>query len=108
MSEPYDARLWRPVQSLAGVVTSADRTDPSRFVGSVPPVSSCLAASGLQTGLRNGLLICGFLHLPPTAAAMSWRPGSARIADGSPGQPVRLARGPHSGQILIRRIWPCP
>jgi hypothetical protein len=25
--EPYDARLWRPGQSLAGVVTSADRTD---------------------------------------------------------------------------------
>ena len=26
--EPYDARLWSLGQSLAGVVTSADRTDP--------------------------------------------------------------------------------
>src|SRR5262249_7788969 len=26
--EPYDVCLWRPGQSLAGVVTSADRTDP--------------------------------------------------------------------------------
>ena len=31
--EPYDACLWRPEQSLAGVVTSADRTAPSRSVG---------------------------------------------------------------------------
>jgi hypothetical protein len=26
--EPYDVRLWRPGPSLAGAVTSADRTDP--------------------------------------------------------------------------------
>ena len=41
-------RLWRLGQSLAGAVTSADRTDHICSVGSVSPVSPGSAASGLQ------------------------------------------------------------
>jgi hypothetical protein len=51
--EPYDARFRRLGLSLAGAVTSADRTDPSRSVGFVSPVSGCLAASGFQIGLQT-------------------------------------------------------
>jgi len=44
---------------------------PSRSVGSVSSVSSCLAASGLQIGLQNRLLICTFPHPPrPSVAAV--------------------------------------
>ena len=72
--EPYDVCLWRPEQSLAGVVTPADRTAPSRSVGSVSPVSYCLVASGLQIGLQNRLLICSFTHPPlPSVAAVPGR-----------------------------------
>jgi hypothetical protein len=69
--EPYDAHPCRLGLSLAGVVTSADRPGPSRSVGSVSPVSYCLAASGLQIGLQNRLLICRF---PAPLRALLWLP----------------------------------
>ena len=58
--EPYDIGLYRLKPSLTGAVTSADRTDPISHRRLRPPVSSCPAASGLQIGLQNRLLICGF------------------------------------------------
>jgi hypothetical protein len=50
--EPYDVCLCRLAWSQVAVLISADRTDPSRSVDSVSPVSCCLAASGLQIGLQ--------------------------------------------------------
>jgi hypothetical protein len=46
--EPYDARLWRPGQSLAGAVTSQSRCAQPPQALCVSPVSGCPAASGLQ------------------------------------------------------------
>src|SRR5580692_7169324 len=47
----------------------------SRSVGSVSPVAGRLAASGLQIGLQNRRLICGFLRLSPP---FWWLPFSRR------------------------------
>jgi hypothetical protein len=81
--EPYDVCLWRPEQSLAGVVTSADRPGPSRSVGPVSPASYCLVASGLQTGLQNKLLICSFPHPPhPSAPFRGCRPWARGTVSG--------------------------
>jgi hypothetical protein len=54
--EPYDIGLWLLRPSLAGMVTSAKQArSPSHSVGSVSPVSHCLAASGLQIGLQAAI-----------------------------------------------------
>jgi len=70
--EQCGACLRRLGLSLARVVTLADRTDPI-FASSVPsPLVSCRpVASGLPTGLQNGVLTCSFPYPSrPSVAAI--------------------------------------
>ena len=96
-------RLWRPGQSLAGVVNSADKPDPISLGRLRLPrlvLSRCVR---FTIGLQNRLLICSSLTPPrPSMAAVPGRgtmsglakrlpSGTASTRDASPRRARRRA-----------------
>jgi hypothetical protein len=97
-------RLWRPGQSLAGVVNSADKPDPISLGRLRLPVSSCPAASGLQIGLQNRLLICS--SLTPLRPSMAAIPGRGTMSGLAKRLPSGTASTRDASPPVVPDVWP--
>jgi hypothetical protein len=70
--EPHDDRLRCLAPSLVTPLTSVDMRREVVPAFCISRVSACPASSGLQIGLQNGFMTCGFLNLHGREHARSW------------------------------------